>query len=217
MVEALVGEGFLAVKLHACGDVTVDVESCRLAREVAPNTDLMMDAMAIYSRHEALALGRALDAHHYRWYEDPLPDDDLDGWRELRTYIETPLAGVDAVRFTTRDYARPMADGAFDIVRMDAARQGITLLSDLSKVADAFGLGCEGHAFGPALSQAANLQAALAAGNAEYCELPVPVGALDFGVKGGLTLSADGYVEPSGKPGLGMDVDEAVLAGGIVK
>lgn len=212
MVRELMADGFSAVKLHACGDVRTDVAACHAARSAGGDgLDLMMDAMAIYHRDDSLRLGRALDECGFVWFEDPLPDDDLDGWVKLRGRIDTPLAGVDAVRFSVKDYARPVADGAFDVLRMDAARDGISQLDALGKLAGAFGLGCEGHAFGPALAQAANLQVALATAGARYCELPVPIGGLDLGVKAGLTLDADGYVAPPAGPGLGLEVDREAL------
>lgn len=218
MVRELMVSGFNAVKLHACGDVSVDIAACHAARSAGGDAlDLMMDAMAIYRRDEALRLGRALDECDFVWFEDPLPDDDLDGWVELRQRIDTPLAGVDAVRFTIKDYARPIADGAFDIVRMEAARDGITQLDALGKLAEAFGLGCEGHAFGPALAQSANLQVALASAGARYCELPVPLGALDYGVASGLTLDADGFVAGPQGAGLGLEVDRAAFDAVIVR
>jgi L-alanine-DL-glutamate epimerase-like enolase superfamily enzyme len=213
MVEELLADGFKAIKLHACGDVSVDTLVCKRAREVAGDgIELMMDAMSIYDRFEALALGRTLDEQAYRWFEDPLPDNDLSGWVHLRSKLQTPLAGVDAVRFTTADYGPAIASGAFDIVRMDAARQGISQLYALGKLATGFGLGVEGHAFGPALAQAANLQTGLALEGARYCELPVPIGGLDVGVNEGLTLDAEGFVEAPTLPGLGMTVDEDALA-----
>ena len=61
--------------------------------------------------------------------------------------------------------------------------------------------------------RAANLQVALSAPGARYCELPVPVGGLDHGVVRGLSLDSEGLVHPLPGPGLGMEVDlEAVRA-----
>ena len=217
MVQELVENGFRAIKLHACGDVRLDVAACQSARDAAGDeVELMMDAMAIYPRRDARILASALDELEFRWFEDPLPDDDLDGWIDLRAEIDTPLAGVDGVRYTVKDYARPAADGAFDILRMDAARHGITQLDALGKLADSLGLGCEGHAFGPALAQAANLQVGLATAVSGYCELPVPLGGLDFGVARGLDLDAEGYVHAPPGPGLGLEVDlEAIKSAAV--
>ena len=52
---------------------------------------------------------------------------------------------------------------------MDAARHGISQLQALDELADSLGLGCDGHAFGPAPGQAANLQVGLVAGSTRYC------------------------------------------------
>ena len=49
-----------------------------------------MDAMGLYDRHAARSLGYVLDELAFRWFEDPLSDEDLEGWRELRRRLETP-------------------------------------------------------------------------------------------------------------------------------
>jgi L-alanine-DL-glutamate epimerase-like enolase superfamily enzyme len=217
MVQGYAQQGFRAVKLHACGDVRADIAACRASREaVGEGVGLMMDAMAIYHRDDALRLGKVLDECGFVWFEDPLPDDDLDGWIELRRRIDTPVAGVDAVRFSIKEYSRAAANGAFDILRMDAARDGISQLAALSALAESFSLGCEGHAFGPALAQAANLQVGLASAGARYCELPVPLGGMDFGVEAGLALHADGCVHAPPGPGLGLAVDVDALDSALV-
>ena len=112
MVDELLDAGFRAIKLHVCGDLATDTAVCRAARRAAgDDVDLMMDAMALYDRYSARTLGFVLDDLNFRWFEDPLSDEDLEGWRELRRLIETPIAGADSVRFTARDYGRPAATG----------------------------------------------------------------------------------------------------------
>ena len=213
MVDELLDDGFRAIKLHVCGDLETDIAVSRAARRAAgDDVDLMMDAMAVYDRHSARSLGFVLDDLNFRWYEDPLSDEDLEGWRELRRLLETPIAGADSVRFTARDYGRPAASGAFDIVRMDAARNGITELRALADLAASLGLRCEGHSFGSALGQAANLQVALSISNGDFFELPVPIGGLDTGVQEGIELDEDGYVTAPDGPGLGLELDPDALA-----
>ncbi|ETW94518.1 MAG: hypothetical protein ETSY1_34525 [Candidatus Entotheonella factor] len=212
MLMEIVEQGFRAIKLHVSGDLQTDIETCRVARRaVGGEVDLMMDAMGIYDRRKALALGRVLDELEFRWYEDPLPDTDAAGWVALCRDLTTPVAGVDSVRFSASDYARAVADGAYDVVRMDGARHGISQLKQLASVAEAFGITCEGHSFGPALAQAANLQVGLAVRNSDYCELPVPLGALDAGVVQGLRLDREGYVVAPEGPGLGLELEPEAL------
>lgn len=217
LVTEIVEQGFRAVKLHVIGDLDTDIATCRAARRaVGDDVELMMDATGVYDRPMALALGRVLDELGFRWFEDPLRDDDFEGWSLLRRQIITPLAGVDSVRFTSRDYAQALARGAYDIVRMDASRQGITQIAQLASLADAFGLKCEGHAFGPALGQAANLQVALAISNGDFCELPVPLGRLDIGVVQGHKLDNEGYVLAPEGPGLGLEIDKEAMAAAVI-
>jgi L-alanine-DL-glutamate epimerase-like enolase superfamily enzyme len=212
MLMEILEQGFRAIKLHVSGDLRVDIATCHAARQaVGDGIDLMMDAMGLYDRHMATALGRVLDDLHFRWFEDPLPDYDANGWSALCRDLKTPVAGVDSVRFNAFDYARAVADGAYDVVRMDGSRHGITQLKQLAGLAEAFGITCEGHSFGPALSQAANLQVALSVRNSDFCELPVPLGGLDAGVIKGLALDRDGYVLAPSGPGLGLEVDHEVL------
>lgn len=208
MLFEIIEQGFRAIKLHVSGDLARDIATCRLARRVVgDDVELMMDAMGLYNRQQALALGQVLDYLHFRWFEDPLPDSDLPGWVALGEALTTQVAGVDSVRFTPADYAHAMAAGAYDVVRLDGARHGITWLKQLATMAEAFGLTCEGHSFGLALAQAANFQVALSVRNSAYCELPVPLGNLDVGVRQGLRLDRDGYVMAPDGPGLGLEVD----------
>jgi L-alanine-DL-glutamate epimerase-like enolase superfamily enzyme len=213
LLMAIIEQGFRAIKLHVSGDLQTDIATCHAARRaVGDEVDLMMDAMGLYTRQEALTLGHVLDDLDFRWFEDPLPDSDISGWITLCRELTTPVAGVDSVRFTANDYARAVAEGAYDIVRMDGARHGITQLKQLASLAEAFGLTCEGHSFGTALGQTANLQVALAVRNSDYCELPVPLGALDMGVVRGLQLDGKGYVLAPEGPGLGLQVDHEAIA-----
>jgi L-alanine-DL-glutamate epimerase-like enolase superfamily enzyme len=213
LLMEIIEQGFRAIKLHVSGDLPTDIATCRAARQAAgDDIDLMMDAMGLYTRQEALALGRVLDQLDFRWFEDPLPDHDVTGWIALCRELTTPVGGADSVRFTANDYARAVAEGAYDIVRMDGARHGITQLKQLASLAEAFGLKCEGHSFGTALGQAANLQVALAVHNSDFCELPVSLGALDAGVVQGLRLDREGYVLAPEGPGLGLQVDHQAIA-----
>ena len=95
---------------------------------------------------------------------------------------------------------------------MDAARNGITELRALADLTASLGLRCEGHSFGPALGQAANLQVALSIANGDFFELPVPIGGLDIGVREGLVLDGDGFVAAPDGPGLGLELDLDALA-----
>ena len=45
----------------------------------------MADANHAYSSATALRIGRIMEKHDFLWFEEPVPPEDLDGIRRLRT------------------------------------------------------------------------------------------------------------------------------------
>jgi L-alanine-DL-glutamate epimerase-like enolase superfamily enzyme len=210
-VQAVLGfkaHGFRAIKLHPWGDPSRDIELCRAVRDaVGPGYPLMLDCVGCYDRAAALRVGRVLDELAFHWYEEPLPDDDLEGYVELCRALDTPVAGVDAMRFTLGIYAQYIAHSAFDIVRADAARHGITMARKVAILAESFGLKFEPHGYALALGQAANLHLSASLSNSEFFEMPVPAGIMDAGMAETIRLEPDGCVAVPQKPGLGLEID----------
>ena len=213
MVDELLDAGFRAIKLHVCGDLETDIAVCRAARRAAGDeVDLMMDAMALYDRYEARSLGFVLDDLDFRWFEDPLSDEDLEGWRELRRPDRDPRrggglgavhgAGLRPAGRVRRLRRRAHGCGAKRHHRAARARRHRRL--PWAQV--------RGPQLRSALGQAANLQVALSIANGDFFELPVPVGGLDVGVQEGIKLDEDGFVSAPDGPGLGLELDPDALA-----
>lgn len=205
--EKWVAQGFRAVKLHPFGETRRDIELYRAVRHALPDTMLMTDCVGMHDRTDALKIGRVLEELDYHWYEEPLPDGDLAGYIDLSRNLAIPVAGVDSVRLGLGVCANYIAQGAWDIVRADAGRQGISFCRKLATVSEAFGLNFEPHGFGPALSQAANLHLGCSIRNSQFFEVAVPVGSMDLEVTQGIGVDPDGYVTLPSGPGLGLEVD----------
>ena len=86
-IEDLVAAGFTAVKLHAWGDAARDAGLMHRVRVRFPDLVLMHDAEGRYDRDGATAVARACADAGLRWFEAPLPDLDLDGYRALRRAV----------------------------------------------------------------------------------------------------------------------------------
>ncbi len=206
--ESLVGKGFTAIKLHPWGDPDRDIELCRTVRNTLGNKiELMIDPMGLYDRQAALKVGRSLDDLHFCWFEEPLPEFDVEGYVSLCRQLEVPILGVDSLRLSLGNYADYIARGAFDIVQADAARQGISWTRKLAAVAEASGLKFQAHAYGTPLHQAANLHLMAAIGNGDFFEMPVPEGILDTPMRSTIRPDQDGWVTVPSKPGLGLEID----------
>jgi L-alanine-DL-glutamate epimerase-like enolase superfamily enzyme len=207
-VKSLKQRGFTAIKLHPWADIDRDIELCRLVREtVGKEVDLMFDAICQYDRHSALRVGRVLDELSFYFYEDPIPDDDVEGYIKLSNKLNVAIAGFDSLRLNFGNYADYMSRGAVEILRADAARQGVTWTRKLAAVAEGFGRTIDGHAFGLPLAQAANLHLMAGISNGEFFEMPVPEGFMDTAMQETITPDADGYVSLPQKPGLGLSIN----------
>jgi L-alanine-DL-glutamate epimerase-like enolase superfamily enzyme len=208
LVKRLVDQGFTAIKLHPWGDPDRDMPLCRAVRKaVGSKIDLMIDPLGLYDRRGALRVGRVLEELNFFWYEEPLPEADVNGYIELCRTLDVPVLGVDSLRLTLGHYADYIARGALDIVQADAARQGISWTRKLASLAEAFGRKFQAHAYGTSLHQAANLHLMGAINNGEFFEMPVPEGILDIPTDRAIALDDDGWVTLPQKPGLGMPLD----------
>ena len=208
LAESLVQKGFTAIKLHPWADPDRDIELCRAIRKaVGDDIDLMIDPMGLYDRRGALKVGKVLDELNFYWYEEPIPEADVEGYVELCERLDLPIVGVDSLRLSLGNYADYIARGAFDIVQADAARQGITWARKVAALSEAFGRTFQAHAYGTPLHQAANLHLIGAIANTDLFEMPVPEGILDTPMRDTITLDDDGWVTIPQRPGLGFDID----------
>ncbi|MEE9247481.1 MAG: mandelate racemase/muconate lactonizing enzyme family protein, partial [Dehalococcoidia bacterium] len=84
-VDQLLEQGFRAVKFHTWCIPDRDLELARAVRRKHPSKDVafMLDAENNYDRQGALRVAEELESLEFTWFEAPLPDYDLDGYREL--------------------------------------------------------------------------------------------------------------------------------------
>ena len=201
-------KGFTAIKLHPWADPDRDMALCRAVRKgVGDEIDLMIDPLGLYSRRDALRVGRLLDDLHFYWYEEPIVDGDVEGYVELCRCLDLPVLGIDSLRLSLGNYADYISRGALDIVQADASRQGISWCRKLAAVAEAFGRKFQAHAYGTPLHQAANLHLQAAVDGDGLFEMPVPEGILDTPMGPAITLDGDGRVTVPSNPGLGLEMD----------
>ncbi|MPY87297.1 MAG: mandelate racemase [Luteitalea sp.] len=202
-------EGYTAYKLHPWGDPQRDVEACRAVRRaVGDGMVLMSDPVGAYTPQQALRVGRALEELGYYWFEEPLPDYDLHGYRELARQLDIPIAGTESLAGGLMGTTQYIVQGAVDIVRSDVSwKGGVTGLMKTAALCEAFGLNCEVHTTTNALLDAANLHVSCAIRNCEYFEILVPQAPFSFGVTDPIRIDERGDVRPGDRPGLGVELD----------
>jgi L-alanine-DL-glutamate epimerase-like enolase superfamily enzyme len=221
LADRVLGDGLPALKLHAWGEPDGDLDLLRRLRDHAPGLVLMYDAENVYSHPDALKVARGLDELGFRWFEAPLPDHDLSGYRELRARVDVPILPGGYEMWDVAQFADALRDPPWTALRSEVSSTlGITGLIRLIRLAEAFGMDLEPVSYGHTSGQLAALHIMLAFENSSYFELPYPSEPWEYCTLDPVRPDAQGNVRASQTPGLGLELDweqvEARAAGSIV-
>lgn len=156
--------GFPAAKIKIGLNPASDEARSALAREIlGDDTLIMVDANGNYSLDLALESMKKLEPHGIHFYEEPLPPQDVLGYRELGRRGTIPVAAGEAL-YTVHDFARLVHPRAVDILQPDITlcggfdqAKGVALLCNIHNLR--YSPHCWGSAVG--LAAAVHFLAAL--------------------------------------------------------
>jgi L-alanine-DL-glutamate epimerase-like enolase superfamily enzyme len=209
-VGDLLARGFRAVKFHAWCEADRDLHMLRKvhAAHAGSGIAMMHDAEQRYDRSSALRVARELDAMGFGWLEAPLPDQDLEGYAELRRRVGVPIIAGGNTILDIQSVSDALRRHPWDALRVDVTvAGGFTPSRKLVALAEGAGLWTELQSWGYTLIQAANLHLGLGVARTGMFELPVPAEPHEYGVKNPYRIGEDGHVEAPTAPGLGVLVD----------
>jgi D-galactarolactone cycloisomerase len=217
-----VAEGFKAVKLKVGFGVEEDAAVTRAVREaIGPGVALMVDANHAYDAVAAIRLGRMIEPYDIGWFEEPVPPEDVAGYRAVKAALSIPVAGGEC-EFTRFGFRDLLLSQAIDIIQPDTcAAGGLSECKKIADMAEAFGVRYNPHVWGTGIAIAASLQllAVLPAHTPvslapiqpmlefDRTEHPIRQSLLVQPIEhtGGIVRVPDG-------PGLGVEVDRDALA-----
>jgi D-galactarolactone cycloisomerase len=152
-------EGFKAVKLKIGFGVEEDAAVARAVREaIGPNIALMVDANHAFDATAAIRVGRMIEAQDIAWFEEPVPPEDVAGYREVKSALSIPIAGGEC-EFTRFGFRDLLVSRAMDIIQPDTcAAGGLSECKKIADMAEAFGIRCNPHVWGTGIAIAASLQ-----------------------------------------------------------
>jgi D-galactarolactone cycloisomerase len=152
-------EGFKAVKLKVGFGVAEDAAVTRAVRAaIGPDVALMVDANHAFDAVAAIRLGRMIEEHDIGWYEEPVPPEDLAGYRAVKAALSIPIAGGEC-EFTRFGFRDLLVSRAVDIVQPDTcAAGGLSECKKIADMAEAFGVRYNPHVWGTGIAIAASLQ-----------------------------------------------------------
>jgi len=217
-VAALRDRGFTAVKL-GWGPLGRDGENdLRLAAAATAAFDggtVLIDAGLGYGGDAkgAIEVARELERIGIFWLEEPFEPDEYEAYAELADAVEIRVAAGE--QDTTRWGFRELIDrGHVDLIQPDVTRCGG--ISELVKIADLArerGVETVPHAWKSGIIKAASLHVNAVLPDAlfqEYCVAETPINTSL--TKERLPIDDEGFVAVPTGPGLGIELDEEIVA-----
>lgn len=223
--RAHVAAGFDTLKMKV-GLLSIAADAERVAcvrAAIGPQTRLLVDANHAYNGYSALRMGRILEQHDVLWFEEPVVPEDHEGYRRLRQSLDVAIAGGEC-EFMRYGFRRLFEQGCVDIAQPDlCAAGGLSEWVKIHALASSFGVATIPHVWGSGIALTAALHALAATPPFPYTALPQPLvnePLVEFDrnpnpLRDALLLTpprlVDGCLPVPQGPGLGIEVDEAVL------
>ena len=220
-----VEQGFGGMKMKV-GALSLKEDADRIKatrKAIGPDVRLMFDANESYDVASALTFANMVADQDLTWFEEPCASRDFIANKMVQDKSPIPISGGESLS-TRWEFAPRFAERTFDIVQPDIC--GVGGPSEMHRVglmAQAFGIKFNPHFWGTGISFAAALHALAVQPIGQIGQTNIPYqneSVLEFDqtphpVRENLTepffTQKDSRVQVPTKPGLGIEVDEAVL------
>jgi L-alanine-DL-glutamate epimerase-like enolase superfamily enzyme len=216
-VEKAREKGFTALKLGwgpIGQDRDNDLALFQAARQAAgDDMDLMLDAGYAYATDvaEATFIAEALADLNFRWLEEPFLPDALDSYAALTAKEIIPIAGGEqnASRWEFLELARM---GAMNVWQPDIARcGGVSEVMKIADIADEYGVRVVPHAWKSGILKATSLHVNAVISGERIQEWSTAENPLAQTLVSTALPVVDGFAAVPVSPGLGVEVDQAVV------
>lgn len=121
-VEVVKSLGLMGAKVKVGFGAEKDFASLSEVRRSWEECELIADANGAYESDEALKVARKVKELDLAWFEEPVPPDDLDGYRKISREAPLPL-GAGETWFVS-DFAEPIEERLIDVVEPSVSRCG---------------------------------------------------------------------------------------------
>jgi D-galactarolactone cycloisomerase len=204
--------GFRRVKMRLGRSWDYDTEAFKAAvRGIGKDGQVHVDGSHRYDVPTALRLGAILAESRAAWFEEPFPPEDIDRYVELRRDLKVPLAAGEN-EFGVQGFRELIRAGAIDIVQADACRTGgISEVLRVAEIAKAADLRVAPHTWSDAVALTANAHVVAALPHGMTVEVDQTGNPFIEELLAEPLRIADGYLELSDAPGLGVTLNPAAL------
>ncbi len=190
-------------------DIVKNIEGAR--KQVGPDGIVMFDAHCALPPPFLMQLAAAIKPYDVLYIEEPAVPGNIEVFKRLKQHIAIPLAVGEQAR-TIWDVVAYLQEGVADILQVDCAHTGgISQLRKIATLGEAYHIPIAPHCVTTDLGATASLHVSAAVAFFlihEYYPSITPTGL----VKKNWSIDKDGYASLPQGPGLGCEIDEAVLA-----
>ena len=170
---------------------------------------LALDGNQRLTEAQALPIAKELDRLGFIWFEEPIPQTDTAGYARLAAAVDMPITGGE--QFTTLEQFRShLNQKAYDIVQPDVGWCGITEALKIARAAEQHDVRVIPHNWHNGLMTMSNAHFVAALPHPIYCELCMIQGPLQWAMVKEMPLIQDGVLHFPDKPGLGVELADAL-------
>jgi galactonate dehydratase len=221
----LVAQGFTAMKFDpfpgpwrthiSRDDEREAVENVRAVREaVGPNVELLIEVHRRLAPMHAIRVAAMLEEFQPFWYEEPVSARNLDALAEVRRAIRLSVVTGEEL-YTKAEFREVFEKQAADILNPDVCNcGGILELKEIAAMAEPYFVAIAPHNYNStAVGLAATLQVCAAIPNFLITEYFVNFTERGNEISTNPIRVENGFIALPTAPGLGLDLDEAAMAG----
>jgi L-alanine-DL-glutamate epimerase-like enolase superfamily enzyme len=216
MTEKYVSLGYPAIKFGwgPMGyDVKYDYKLVEAVRKTAGDgIDIMIDIGKRYRLKQAVYMANALEQLDIYWLEEPLPDEDYEGYRRLTesTSLRIATGEEESGRLA---FERLMNETHVDVIQPDISRcGGLTEAKKIAVMAADRNIMLVPHAFKTGILVAASIQFIASLNHTPYLEFSVTESAIRKELLLNPFKQKDGYIDVPESPGLGIELNPEVIS-----
>ena len=205
-------KGFHGVKIKVGFDLEQDIRIVRAVRqELGKDFVVMTDANQGYSIDVGITAAQAFADAGAFWLEEPLFVEDIAGHAMLRERGNTPIAVGENLHMTYA-FENFILRGAVDFIQPDVARAGgITEIRKITALAAKHQVPVSFHTWGDGVALAASVHLSAALQDCIVMELDYTYNPLREELLVEPFQVQNGYLAPSDKPGLGIELNPAAI------
>jgi L-alanine-DL-glutamate epimerase-like enolase superfamily enzyme len=218
-----INSGFHSIKLHVGPDPKLAVKRFKTVREaIGPDIPLSVDMAGVYAAPDALRLIEEFAQYGINFAEDPAPPQDIDGLAAIKKKTNVPLVADRGARSITDVHNLIKQEAADSFHALLGKVGGLRKALKFTTLIEAAGLDYQICALGTGIEHAAGAHFAVSRikGESLLDELGLILylhgGTETKGITTDVTREINGKIEkgylyPPKGPGLGVELDEAMV------